>query len=116
MDPLCRNGHLYLSLTLITISFILAISQNIDIFVKNANLHIRILTGSTKYKLTNVPFWAKSGPNEDLKIVLCYPSTFTMLPTIIFGNKYCRSSQRTQQEIQEPSSNTEEQELPAMPN
>ena len=32
-----------------------------------------------------------------------------MLPTIIFGNKCCRSSQRAQQEIQEQSSNTEEQ-------
>ena len=32
-----------------------------------------------------------------------------MLPTTIFGKKYCRSSQRVQQEIQEQSSNTEEQ-------
>ena len=31
----------------------------------------------------------------------CYP--------IIFGKKYCRSSQRAQQEIQEQSLNTEEQ-------
>ena len=46
---------------------------------------------------------------------LCYPPTFTMLPTIIFGKKYCRSSQRAQKEIQEQSSNTEEQELRAMP-
>ena len=30
--------------------------------------------------------------------------------------KYCRSSPRAQQEIQEQSSNTEEQELRAMPN
>ena len=37
------------------------------------------------------------------------PPTFTMLPTIIFGKKYCRSSQRAQQEIQEQSSNTDEQ-------
>ena len=34
---------------------------------------------------------------------------FTMLPTIIFGQKYCRSSQRAQQEIPEQSSNTKEQ-------
>ena len=33
-----------------------------------------------------------------------------MLSTMIFGKKYCRSSQRAQQEIQEQSSNTEEQE------
>ena len=40
-----------------------------------------------------------------------------MLPTIVFGKKYCRSSQIAQQEeIQEYSSNTEEQELGAMPN
>ena len=33
-----------------------------------------------------------------------------MLPTIIFAKKkYCRSSQRAQQETQEQSSNTEEQ-------
>ena len=38
------------------------------------------------------------------------------LPTIIFGKKYCRGSQRAQQEIQEQSSNTEEQELRAIPN
>ena len=31
-----------------------------------------------------------------------------MLPTIIFGKKICRSSQRAQHEIQEQSSNTEE--------
>ena len=35
---------------------------------------------------------------------------------ITFGQKYCRSSQRAQQEIQEPSSNTEKQEIRAMPN
>ena len=40
---------------------------------------------------------------------LCYPPTFTMLPTIIFGKKYCRSLQRAQQKIQEQSSHTEEQ-------
>ena len=33
-----------------------------------------------------------------------------------FGKKYCRSSERPQQEIQEQSLNTEEQELRAMPN
>ena len=32
------------------------------------------------------------------------------------GKKCSRSSQRAQQEIEEPSSNTEEQELKAMPN
>ena len=47
---------------------------------------------------------------------LCYPPTFTMLPTILFGKKYCRSSQIAQQEIQEQFLNTEEQELQAMPN
>ena len=51
-----------------------------------------------------------------ISIRLCYPTTFTMLPTIIFGKKYCRSSKRAQQEIQEQPSNTEEQELRAMPN
>ena len=39
-----------------------------------------------------------------------------MLPMIVFGKKYCRRSQRAQQEIQEQSSNFEEQELQAMPN
>ena len=37
------------------------------------------------------------------------PDTFTMLKTIIFGKIYCRSSHRAQQEIQEQSSNSEEQ-------
>ena len=32
-----------------------------------------------------------------------------MLPTITFGQKYCRSSHRTQHEIQEQCSHTEEQ-------
>ena len=45
-----------------------------------------------------------------------YPPIFTMLPMILFGKKYCRSSQRVQQEIQEQSWNIEEQELRAMPN
>ena len=35
---------------------------------------------------------------------------------VTYDKKYCRSSQRAQQEIQEQSSNTEEQELRAMPN
>ena len=46
--------------------------------------------------------------NENLYInshYLCYPLTFTMLSTITlnFGQKYCRSSKRGQQEIQEQS-------------
>ena len=48
--------------------------------------------------------------------LICYPPNFTMLPMIIFGKKYCRSSKRAKQELQEQSSNTEEQELRAMPN
>ena len=51
--------------------------------------------------------------NDNDNAALCYPPTFAMLPTIIFSKKYCRSSQRAQQEIQEQSSNTEEQELRA---
>ena len=34
---------------------------------------------------------------------LCYPPTLRMLPTITFGQKYRRSSQRAQQEMQEQS-------------
>ena len=38
-------------------------------------------------------------------LLYCYLPTITMLPTIIFGKKYCRSSQRAQQEIQKQSWN-----------
>ena len=44
------------------------------------------------------------------------PAHFHTVTYDHIGKKYCRSSQRAHQEIQEPSSNTEEQELRAMPN
>ena len=45
---------------------------------------------------------------ERHQMVLTVPAHFHDVK-IIFGKKYCRSSQRAKQEIQEQSSNTEEQ-------
>ena len=67
--------------------------------------------------------WIVQNSDTDL-MTSCFTCIFigAMLParfhdvTVIFGKKFCRSSQRAQQEIQEQFTNTEEQELRAMPN